>query len=409
MASQYEYWSTAELKAAVDALPDAAFGALAQTLTEGAAALSDALRDLESAWAAARGCWHGSAAEAAQSAAARTSQWVGQVASLSSRTAANASAMQLAVGAAKAAMPAQVVAPYRPGGPPVPPAQQVAAQQQQMQAAQAVQTLAGTAVDTTARGPGPGEWPSPQQGSVAGGPVFTPAGRPGGGTGMARFGDMGGGVTGPAGGTGAAGGASGGAGSGGGSFSGGRQVGGVGGSGFDVTIPGAAPGGEIVGGPAVGGASSSAVGELSPPGGFDGFGGLGGLGGALLAGGAGAVAAGLLGGRVRGRLAGAGEEFAGGSGARSADRGSGTGGAENERLAQARAAAAEERELLAAREAAQGRMSFLPAGVPGRHRDDDRETTRPSYLIEVEDYFGAPSELVAPAVIGEWDDEAAGR
>jgi hypothetical protein len=54
-------------------------------------------------------------------------------------------------------------------------------------------------------------------------------------------------------------------------------------------------------------------------------------------------------------------------------------------------------------------MSFLPAGLPGHHRDDDRESTRPSYLVEVEDYFGAPSELVAPAVIGEWDDEAARR
>jgi hypothetical protein len=192
MASQYEYWSTAELKAAVDALPDAAFGALAQTLTKGAASLSDALRDLESAWAAARVCWRGSAAEAAQEAAARTSQWVGHVASLSSRTAVNASDMQLAVGAAKAAMPAQVVATYRPGGPPVPPAQQVAAQQQQMRASQAVQALTGTALETTARGPEPGEWPSPQQGTVAGGPVFTSAGRPGGGTGMARFGDMGG-------------------------------------------------------------------------------------------------------------------------------------------------------------------------------------------------------------------------
>src|SRR5438046_4240681 len=123
MASQYEYWSTAELKAAVDALPEAAFGALAQTLTEGAASLSDALRDLESAWAAARACWRGSAADAAQSAAARTAQWVGHVAALSSRTAANASTMQLAVGSAKAAMPAHVVATYRPGSAPVPPAQ----------------------------------------------------------------------------------------------------------------------------------------------------------------------------------------------------------------------------------------------------------------------------------------------
>jgi hypothetical protein len=106
-------------------------------------------------------------------------------------------------------------------------------------------------------------------------------------------------------------------------------------------------------------------------------------------------------------VAGAGDEFAGGGGARSANRGSGTGAAEDERLAQARAA--EERDLLAAREVRQGRMSFLPAGLPGRHRDDERETTRPSYLVEVEDYFGSPSELVAPAVIGEWDDEAARR
>jgi hypothetical protein len=404
MASQYEYWSTSELKAAVDALPEAAFGALAQTLTEGAASLSDALRDLESAWAAARGCWHGSAADAAQSAAARTAQWVGHIAALSSRTAANASTMQLAVGTAKAAMPVHVVATYRPGGAPVPPAQQVAAQQQQMQAAQAVQALAGTAADTTARGPGPGEWPSPQQGTVAGGPVFTPAGRPGGGTGMARFGDMGGGVTGPIGGGGVSGG-SGGAGAAGGGASGGRPLG-VSGLGSGVTTPAGAPGGDVAGAPAVDG-GSSAVGELSRPGGFDGFGGLGGLGGALLAGGAGALAAGSLGGRVRGRVAAAGEEFGGGVAARSAYRGSGSGTAEDERLAQARAT--EERELLAAREAAQGRMSFLPAGLPGRHRDAERETTRPSYLVEVEDYFGAPSELVAPAVIGEWDDEAARR
>jgi hypothetical protein len=403
MASQYEYWSTAELKAAVDALPEAAFGALAQTLTEGAASLSDALRDLESAWSAARACWRGSAADAAQEAAARTSQWVGHVASLSSRTAANASTMQLAVGAAKAAMPAQVVATYRPGGPPVPPAQQVAAQQQQMQTAQAVQTLAGTAVDTTARGPGPGEWPSPQQGTVAGGPVFTPAGRPGGGTRMAWFGDMGGGVIGPAGG--GVSGGSGGAGTSGSGASGGRQLG-VNGLGSGVTTPAVAPGGDVADAPAVDG-GSSAVGELSPPSGFDGFGGLGGLGAVLLAGGAGALAAGTLGGRVRGSVGGAGEEFGGGVAARSAYRGSGAGTAEDERLAQARAAA--ERELLAAREAGQGRMSFLPAGLAGRHRDDDRETTRPSYLVEVEDYFGAPSELVAPAVIGEWDDEAARR
>ena len=404
MASQYEYWSTAELKAAVDALPDAAFGALAQTLTEGAASLSDALGELDSAWAAARACWHGPAADAAQEAGARTSQWVGHVASLSSRTAGNASTMQLAVGATKAAMPAQVVGTYRPGGPPVPPAQQVAAQHQQMQAAQAVQTLAGTAEETTARGPGPGEWPSPQQGTVAGGPVFTAAGRPGGGTGMARFGDMGGGMGGPTGGTGA-----GGSGGGGGSAGGGSAGGwlGVVGKGSGVTAPSVAPGGEVVGAPAAGGASSS-LGELSrPPGGFDGFGGIGPLGTALVAGGAGALAARSLGGRARGGLAGAGEDIVRGVGAPSAYRSPAAAIAEDERLAQARAA--EERELLARREAGQGRMSFLPAGLPGRHRDDDRETTRPSYLVEVEDYFGSPGELVAPAVIGEWDDEAARR
>ena len=407
MASQYEYWSTAELKAAVDALPDAAFGALAQTLTEGAASLSDALGELDSAWAAARACWHGPAADAAQEAGARTSQWVGHVASLSSRAAANASTMQLAVGAAKAAMPAQVVGTYRPGGPPVPPAQQVAAQHQQMQVAQAVQTLAGTADEMTARGPGPGDWPSPQQGTVAGGPVFTAAGRPGGGAGMARFGDMGGGVSGPAGGASGGGAGAGGSGGGGGGGSAGSWVG-VGGMGAGVTAPSVAPGGEVVGAPAVGGASSSSLGELSrPSGGFDGFGGIGALGSALVAGGAGALAARSLGNRARGGLVGASEDIVGGVGARSAYRSPGAGTAEDERLAQARAA--EERERLAVREAGQGRMSFLPAGLPGRHRDDDRETTRPSYLVEVEDYFGAPGELVAPAVIGEWDEEAARR
>jgi hypothetical protein len=408
MASQYEYWSTAELKAAVDALPDAAFGALAQTLTEGAGSLSDALRELDSAWAAARVCWHGSAADAAQEAAARTLQWVGHVALLSSRAAANASDMQLAVGAAKAAMPAQVVGTYRPGGPPVPPAVQVAAQQQQRRASQAVQALAGTALETTARGPEPGEWPSPQQGTVAGGPVFTPDGRPGGGTGMARFGDMGGAVNDPAGGgAGGSGGAgSSGAGAGGGSGSAGRQVD-VGGLASGLTTPAVAAGDDVVGAPAGGGGSSS-MGELSrTPGAFGGFGGLGGLAGALVGGGAGALAAGSLG-RVRRGMASAGGEFVGGAGVRPGDRGAGAGTAEDERRAQARAAA-EERELLTAREAGQGRMSFLPAGLPGHHRDDDRESTRPSYLVEVEDFFGAPSELVAPAVIGEWDDEAARR
>jgi hypothetical protein len=408
MASQYEYWSTAELKAAVDALPEAAFGALAQTLTEGAASLSEAVRHLESAWAAARVCWRGSAADAAQEDAARTSQWVGHVASLSSRTAANASDMQLAVGAAKAAMPAHVVGTYRPGGPPVSPAQQIAAQQQQMQASQAVQALAGTAVETTARGPGLGEWPSPQQGTVAGGPVFTPSGRPGGGTGMARFGDMGGGVNGPAAGgaSGSAGAGSSGVGAGGGNGSAGRQVN-IGGLASGVTTPTVAPGGDVVGAPAAGGGGSS-MGELShQPGAFSGFGGLGGLAGALVGGGAGAVAAGSLG-RGRGGVAGAGEQFVGSAGVRPGRRGAGAVTAEDGRLAQARAAA-DERELLAAREAGQGRMSFLPAGLPGRHRDGDHESTRPSYLVEVEDYFGAPSELVAPAVIGEWNDEAARR
>ena len=408
MASQYEYWSTAELKAAVDALPDAAFGALAQTLTEGAASLSDALRDLESAWAAARVCWRGSAADAAQEAAARTSQWVGHVASLSSRTAANASAMHLAVGAAKAAMPAQVVATYRPGGTPVLPVQQVAAQQQQMRASQAVQALVGTALETTARGPEPGEWPSPQQGTVAGGPVFTPAGRPGGGTGMARFGDMGGGVDGPDGGSAGGSGGAGlsGAGAGEGSGSAGRRVD-VGGLASGLTSPAVVAGGDVVGAPGAGSGSSS-MGELShPPGAFGGFGGLGALAGALVGGGAGALAAGSLG-RVRGGRADAGDELVGGARVRRGGRGAGAGTAEDERLARGRAAT-EERELLAAREAGQGRMSFLPAGLPSHHRDDDRESTRPSYLVEVEDYFGAPSELVAPAVIGEWDDEAARR
>jgi hypothetical protein len=399
MASQYEYWSTAEIKAAVDALPEAAFGALAQTLTEGAASLSDALRGLETAWAAARVHWRGPAADAAQEAATRTSAWVGQVASLSARTAANASTMQQAVSAAKVAMPPQVVASYRPGGPPVPPAQQVAAQQQQLRAAQAVQTLADTAAQTGARGPGPGEWPQPLQGTAAGGPVFTPAGRPGGGTGMARFGDMGGAVSGPGGGGSAgAGGATGG-----GSGSAGRWVG-VGGSGSGLTPLTGGPGSDVVGVPASPEASGS-VGELSRP--FGGFGGLGGLAGVLVAGGAGAVAARSMG-RVRAGVAGAEEEFIGGAGTRSGYVGSAGEARESERLARARAMA-KEGELLAAREASQGPMSFLPAGLGGRHRDDDRETTRPSYLVEVEDYFGAPSELVAPAVIGEWDDEEARR
>jgi hypothetical protein len=402
MASQYEYWSTAEIKAAVDALPEAAFGALAQTLTEGAASLSDALRGLETAWAAARVHWRGPAADAAQEAAARTSAWVGQVASLSARTAANASTMQLAVSAAKAAMPAHVVASYRPGGPPVPPAQQVAAQEQQLRAAQAVQTLADTAAQTGARGPGPGEWPHPLQGTAAGGPVFTPAGRPGSGTGMARYGDMGGGVSGPAGGGG--GGSAGSAGAtGGSSGSAGRWVG-VGGSGSGLTTLTGGPGSDVVGVPASPEASGS-VGELSRP--FGRFGGLGGLAGVLVAGGAGAVAAGSLG-RVRTGLAGAEEDFVGGGGARSGYRSSSGEAGEAERLARARSIA-EEGELLAAREASRGPMSFLPAGLGGRHHDDDRETTRASYLVEVEDYFGAPSELVAPAVIGEWYDEEARR
>lgn len=477
--SQYSYWSTAELKAVVDALPPSAFGEIGRSLTHGSAALNKALADYRAAWARAGVSWQGPAADAAITSANETAVWVSQVADLSERAGQNATQMQAAVSRAKAAMPAQVVsAEYLPGHPAPSAARQMAAQQQQTQTMGAVQALAASGRDSLAAGPSATSWPTPPAGiGGPGGPVFIPRGGPGAG-GSGALGQIPVGYTPPASGGGAT--VSVGAGrtsaqrrlasvtnpndgSGGESSPGpgsGHNGGGMittpvpsgstspagTGSGHGSSPGGTGPTGNGPDGVGTGGAPAGAGGpQGSGQGGYAGIAGGLGAGTRLGSGGGGEHQDGERSGSWtgRGRPAGSpgayapgrhgkhvsGEEgefgHAGGGpwsnsgrlgdyGASTEDRGwnsedgsgghYGAGSAQAERLAEARAAAAE-REYLTSHQGGAEHLPFFPGGMGSRRNDDDRANSRPEWLVEVEDPFGLLSEYVAPSVIGEWDGD----
>jgi hypothetical protein len=383
---QYQYWSAVELKAAVEALPPSAFGDIAGSLRSGAAALRSAVVAFDAAWASAERCWQGSDAAAAQDSARTISEWVSRLADLSERTGQGAAAVQRAVVEAKAAMPARVIDGGRPGGVPASPARQVAAQQQQLQATRAVQALAGSAVQAQLIAPERSSWPAPLRGQPASGPVFTASGPLGAGPPSERHSSQvadpvsgaGGPPTersaaparGPSSGTGAP-----------------ADEFGWGEPGVDEGVT-AEPDGSF----------STPIGRW-PPWTFAGIG---------VAGAAGAAAGyGLLGSSTarswtnRGTIAARASSPVGTdtfSTVRAERMVTGRRGAGDAAKSRSRAGASTVRPVGA--EAEPPRLPLL-TGVAGRRTTEDRESDRPRYLVEVEDYFGGPGELVAPAVLGE--------